>query len=81
MDRKYNNNEDSNKEKKEKKIKAALVPEKPKMVLKIGDRVRMHDGKAIGTLEKIEKNKVVVNYGVFTSKVNLDLLEFVERPK
>ncbi|MGV1011975.1 MAG: endonuclease MutS2 [Flavobacterium sp.] len=69
------------KEKKEKKIKAALVPEKPKMALKIGDRVRMHDGKAIGTLEKIEKNKVVVNYGVFTSKVSLDLLEFVERPK
>ncbi len=41
----------------------------------------MHDGKAIGTLEKTEKNKVVVNYGVFTSKVSLDLLEFVERPK
>ena len=68
-------------EKKEKKIKAALAAEKPKMTLKIGDRVRMHDGKAIGTLEKIEKNKVVVNYGVFTSKVNLELLEFVERPK
>jgi len=73
--------EEIRQEKKEKKIKAALVPEKPKMVLKIGDRVRMHDGKAIGTLEKIEKNKVVVNYGVFTSKVSLDLLEFVERPK
>ncbi|MFZ4106604.1 endonuclease MutS2 [Flavobacterium sp.] len=67
------------KEKKEKKIKAALVPEKPKMVLKIGDRVRMHDGKAVGTLEKIEKNKAVVNYGVFTSNVSMDLLEFVER--
>lgn len=73
--------EEIRQEKKEKKIKAALVPEKPKMVLKIGDRVRMHDGKAVGILEKIEKNKVVVNYGVFTSKVNLDLLEFVERPK
>ncbi|WP_396145731.1 DNA mismatch repair protein MutS [Flavobacterium sp.] len=73
--------EEIRQEKKEKKFKAALVPEKPKMVLKIGDRVRMHDGKAIGTLEKIEKNKVVVNYGVFTSKVNLDLLEFVERSK
>jgi DNA mismatch repair protein MutS2 len=73
--------EEIRKEKKEKKMKAALVPEKPKMVLKIGDRVRMHDGKAVGILEKIEKNKVVVNYGVFTSKVNIDLLEFVERPK
>lgn len=73
--------EEIRKEKKEKKIKAALVPEKPKMVLNVGDRVRMHDGKAVGVLEKIEKNKVVVNYGVFTSKVNIDLLEFVERPK
>jgi DNA mismatch repair protein MutS2 len=73
--------EEIRKEKKEKKMKAALVPEKPKMVLKVGDRVRMHDGKAVGILEKIEKNKVVVNYGVFTSKVNIDLLEFVERPK
>jgi DNA mismatch repair protein MutS2 len=73
--------EEIRKEKKEKKMTAALVPEKPKMVLKVGDRVRMHDGKAVGILEKIEKNKVVVNYGVFTSKVNIDLLEFVERPK
>jgi DNA mismatch repair protein MutS2 len=68
-------------EKKEKKIKASLVEEKPKMVLKIGDRVRMFDGKAIGTIDKIEKNKAIVNYGVFTSSVSIDILEFVERPK
>jgi DNA mismatch repair protein MutS2 len=73
--------EEIRKEKKEKKIKAALVPEKPKVELKLGDRVRMFDGKAIGTLDKIEKNKAVVNYGVFTSKVSLEVLEFVERPK
>jgi DNA mismatch repair protein MutS2 len=69
------------KEKKEKKIKANLVEEKPKMILKIGDRVRMFDGKAIGTIDKIEKNKAIVNYGVFTSSVSMDVLEFVERPK
>jgi DNA mismatch repair protein MutS2 len=68
-------------EKKEKKIKASLAEEKPKMVLKIGDRVRMFDGKAIGSIDKIEKNKAIVNYGVFTSSVSLDVLEFVERPK
>ncbi len=51
---------------------------KPKVTLKVGDRVRMHDGKAIGTIDKIEKTKAVVNYGVFTSKVNLELLEFVQ---
>jgi len=68
-------------EKKEKKLKLKEVPEKPKIALKIGDRVRMFDGKAVGTLDGIEKNKATVNYGVFTSKVSLDALEFVERPK
>ncbi|WP_396164687.1 DNA mismatch repair protein MutS [Flavobacterium sp.] len=65
-------------EKKEKKIKAKLVPEKPVVILKVGDRVRMKDGKAIGTIEKIEKNKVSINYGVFMSKANLDDLEYVQ---
>ena len=63
-------------EKKEKKLKPIIV--KPKQVLKIGDRVRMFDGKAIGTIDKIEINKAVVNYGVFTSKVSLEALEFVD---
>ncbi|MCA6423156.1 MAG: DNA mismatch repair protein MutS [Flavobacterium sp.] len=65
--------------KKEKKIKAQKIEsEKPKIILKVGDRVRMFDGKAVGTIDKIEKNKAVVNYGVFTSKVNLEQLEFVQ---
>ncbi|GAA4024951.1 DNA mismatch repair protein MutS [Flavobacterium cheonhonense] len=65
--------------KKEKKIKAQkLEAEKPKVILKIGDRVRMVDGKSIGTIDKIEKNKAVVNYGIFTSKVSLEELEFVQ---
>ena len=62
-------------EKKEKKEKPIFV--KPKPILKIGDRVRMYDGKAIGTIDKIEKDKAVVNYGVFTSKVSMEALEFV----
>ncbi len=65
-------------EKKEKKIKAKLIPEKPVVILKVGDRVRMKDGKAIGTIEKIEKNKVSINYGVFMSKANLEDLEYVQ---
>jgi DNA mismatch repair protein MutS2 len=68
-------------EKKEKKLKANLVVEKAKPVLKVGDRVRMFDGKSIGTIDKIEKNKALVNYGVFTSTVNLEALEFVESKK
>jgi DNA mismatch repair protein MutS2 len=65
--------------KKAKKVKAQKAEaDKPKVILKIGDRVRMIDGKAIGTIDKIEKNKAVVNYGVFTSKVSLDALEYVQ---
>ena len=67
--------------KKEKKIKAATQLIQPKVAIKIGDRVRMIDGKAVGTLEKIEKNKAIVNYGVFMSTVSMESLEFVERPK
>jgi len=68
--------------KKEKKVKALKAEaDKPKVVLKIGDRVRMIDGKAVGTLDGIEKNKATVNYGVFTSKVSLDALELVEAKK
>lgn len=68
-------------EKKEKKLKANLVIEKPKPILKVGDRVRMFDGKAIGSIDKIERNKAIVNYGVFTSTVSLEALEFVEAKK
>jgi DNA mismatch repair protein MutS2 len=64
--------------KKEKKKAQKIESEKPKITLKVGDRVRMFDGKAVGTIDKIEKNKAVVNYGVFTSKVNLEQLEYVQ---
>ena len=66
-------------EKKAKKVKEVI--EKPKPVLKLGDRVRMFDGKAVGSIDSIEKNKATVNYGLFTSKVSLDLLELVEAVK
>ncbi|MBC5863118.1 endonuclease MutS2 [Flavobacterium turcicum] len=71
--------EEIRKEKKEKKQK--VVVEKPKPILKIGDRVRMFDGKAVGTIDSIEKNKATVNYGVFTSKASLEVLELVEAVK
>ena len=67
------------KEKKEKKRIEALKPVKPKTVLKVGDRVRMEDGRAIGSIDKIEKNKAVVNYGIFTTNISIDMLELVER--
>lgn len=66
-------------EKKEKKIKAKQEEEnKQQVVLKVGDRVRMKEGRAIGTIDVIEKTKATVNYGVFTSKVSLSELEYVQ---
>ncbi|WP_422104397.1 endonuclease MutS2 [Winogradskyella sp.] len=68
--------------KKKKAAKAKeVVVEPPKPILKIGDRVRMHDGKAVGSIDDIEKGKATVNYGIFTTNVNLDLLELVEAKK
>jgi DNA mismatch repair protein MutS2 len=52
-----------------------------KVTLRLGDRVRMINGKAVGTLDNIEKNKATVNYGVFVSKVSIDELELVEAMK
>jgi len=72
--------EEIRQKKKEKKIKEAATP-KPKLPIKIGDRVRMIDGKAVGTLELIEKKKATVNYGIFTSKVDIESLELVEAMK
>ncbi|MGB3342364.1 MAG: DNA mismatch repair protein MutS [Aequorivita sp.] len=63
--------------KEEKEIAKSLPPPKPKVTLKIGDRVRMIDGHAIGTIDIIEKNKAIVNYGMFTTNVSLAELEKV----
>ena len=71
--------EEIRKEKKEKKLKP--IVEKPKPILKVGDRVRMLDGRSVGSIDSIEKNKATVNYGIFTSKVSLEELELVEAAK
>jgi len=54
---------------------------KPKPILRVGDRVRMIDGKSVGNIDHIKRDRAVVNYGLFTSQVNLDQLELVERIK
>ena len=68
------------KKKKIAKQKAIEAP-KPKAIIKLGDRVRLEDGRSIGTVDKIEKNKAVVNYGMFTTNVSIDQLELVEASK
>ncbi|WP_276166795.1 endonuclease MutS2 [Zobellia alginiliquefaciens] len=70
----------------EKKIvekKKAVIKEKnkPRPIFKVGDRVRMQDGKAVGSIDTLEKNKAIVNYGIFTTNVSVDQLELVERVK
>jgi DNA mismatch repair protein MutS2 len=63
---------------KEKKKKKAAPPQpksKPKIDLKVGDKVRMVDGKSIGSIDSIEKQKAIVNYGLFKTQVSLDQLE------
>jgi DNA mismatch repair protein MutS2 len=68
------------KERKKKK-EASKAAQKPKPVLKVGDRVRLSDGKSVGSIDSIEKNKAIVNYGQFTTNVSLDQLELVEAVK
>jgi len=70
-------------EKKKVAKKKAVIKEKnkPRPVFKIGDRVRLADGKAIGSIDKLEKGKATVNYGMFTTNVSVDQLELVERVK
>lgn len=66
------------KKKKEQKAAAKKAPPpKPKVALKIGDRVRMIDGRAIGTIDSIKKEKAIVNYGIFTADVSMAELEKV----
>jgi DNA mismatch repair protein MutS2 len=68
-------------QKKKEAKKKAIPVAKPKPILKIGDRVRMQDGRAVGTIDTLEKGKAIVNYGMFTTNVNMDLLELVEAVK
>ena len=69
------------KEKKKKKAAPKPEPVKPKIDFKVGDQVRLFDGKAVGTIDSIEKRKAVVNYGVFTTQVNLEALDLVQAAK
>ena len=68
------------KEKKKKK-KADPVAVKIKINFKIGDQVRLFDGKAVGTIDSIEKDKAIVNYGMFTTQVRLEALDLVQAIK
>src|SRR6056300_78055 len=68
------------KEKKKQKKENKIV-EKAKPKLAVGDQVRLFDGLSVGSIDAIEKQKAIVNYGAFTTQVSLDLLELVQAVK
>lgn len=68
------------KEKKKQKKQVEEV-EQPKPTLAVGDQVRLFDGRSVGSIDAIEKQKATVNYGAFTTQVSLDLLELVKSAK
>lgn len=63
------------------KTKVKEQQNKPKPELGVGDQVRLADGKSVGTIDNIEKGKALVNYGIFTTKVDISKLELVKKVK
>lgn len=72
-------------QKKAEKKKKELTENKEKLQLqqslKIGDRVRIKESKSVGTIDKLEKKKAVINYGFFTTVVDISQLELVQKIK
>ncbi len=72
-------------QKKAEKKKKELTENKEKLQLqqslKVGDRVRIKESKSVGTIDKLEKKKAVINYGSFTTVVDISQLELVQKIK
>jgi DNA mismatch repair protein MutS2 len=67
---------------KEKKIEEAkIAKEKSLYVYQINDRVRIIDSNSIGTIDKIERKSITINYGIFTTKTSIEKIELVEKAK
>ena len=58
-----------------------IAKQKANYIFKTGDKVRLEDSRATGTVEKIEKKWIFVNFGLFITKTVVDKLELVERGK
>ena len=64
-----------------KRVEKKAAKTKSNYKFKINDKVRLIDGRAVGTIDKIEKNIATINYGLFTTIANTNLLELVETAK
>jgi len=58
-----------------------IAKQKADYIFKVNDRVRIIDSNSVGSIDKIEKNNVLINYGVFTTRTKLEKLELVEAAK
>jgi len=63
---------------KNKKKEKKIINNNSLVELKIGDNVRLYESKSVGTIDSIKKNKAIVNYGKFTTQVDLEKLEYVQ---
>jgi len=61
-----------------KKEVAKAIKEIAMYQYKIGDIVRLVNGNAQGTIEKIEGDKLLINYGVFTAQTTKSQIELVK---
>lgn len=67
---------------KEKSQEAAKIEkQKANYNFKLGDRVRLIDSKSVGSIDKIEKDQITINYGLFTTKARKKQIELVEAKK
>ena len=63
---------------KNKKKEKKIINNNSLVELKIGDNVRLYESKSVGTIDSIKKNKAIVNYGKFTTQVDIEKLEYVQ---
>jgi DNA mismatch repair protein MutS2 len=67
---------------KEKKIEEAKIAKtKSEYNYKVSDKVRIIDSNSVGTIDKIDKKSVTINYGFFTTKTSVGKIELVEKAK
>lgn len=56
---------------------ATQIVEKKKEKLQVGMRVKIAGSASVATIDKLEKKKAVLNYGKFTTKIDIEQLEIV----
>lgn len=67
--------------KEKKKEEAIIAKKKSEYIYNVNDRVRIIDSNSVGTIDKIDRKNVTINYGFFTTKTSVDKLELVEKGK